>query len=84
MGSFERPNANGLREPLAEVLPAVTAYLLVDTVATDIGFLAVELLRRARRILDLEGYSMAGPVLGHRLAAQRAGVHSINDRTTTT
>ena len=70
-----KSNVVALREIRTQVVPTVRAELPVDTVALDLGFVAHELFRRARRVLDLKGDAVTRPFLGYGLVTERTRCH---------
>ena len=64
-----------LREIRTQVVPAAGTELPVDAVAFDLGFVAHELFRRARRVLDLKGDAVTRPFLGYGLVTERTRCH---------
>jgi len=78
VGSVERRGKERLREFRTQIVPAVGTDLPIDAVAFDIGFVAHELLRRPRRVLDFEGDAVAGSFLGDARATEWTRCHTVS------
>ena len=69
------PRRSVLREFHPIVLPTVGAYLSVNTVSFNLGFVIHVLLCRTCRVLNFEADLVAGTFFGNGLTTERTGWH---------